>query len=98
MQGKVATHIATGGLLRSHAQIHHEIRRASGAGAGTDPDVEQGADGGDRTPEGQGAGEPLLQGGPPQPQGPIARLKAAAKRLKRRMRVLYYASIVRPLS
>ena len=60
--------------------------------------MEQRADGSDRTPEGQGAEEPLLRGGQPQPRGPIARLKAAAKRLKRRMRVLYYASIVRLLT
>ena len=66
-----------------------------GAGEGTDPDAEQGAVGSSRTPEGQGAEEPLLRGGQPQPQGVIARLKAAAKHLKRRMRVLYYASIVR---
>ena len=60
--------------------------------------MEQGPDSSDRTPEGRGAEEPLLQGGPPQPRGLLARLKAAAKRLKRRMRVLYYASIVRPLT
>jgi hypothetical protein len=90
--------LLTDGLLRSHAQVHHEIRRASGAGEGTDPDTEQGAAAGDRTPEGRDVEEPLLQGGRPQAWGPIARLKAAAKRLKRRMRVLYYASIVRPLT
>jgi hypothetical protein len=56
--------------------------------------VEQGAD---ADAEGLGAEEPLLQGGRPQHMGPIARLRAAAKRLKRRMTVLYYACKVRLL-